>query len=116
MTKPLTQGEKNRRANIRAMKALGARNAKLRATAKVERYLAHVERNNEAAEQAAAARAARAVLHKRTNALRAEMAADDRRAKKAVAEREAAGIPSVATMLADNDTVTVAGLLLGIAA
>ena len=59
MSKPLTQGEKNRRANIRVMKALGAKNAKLRTAAKVERFLGHVDAMNQRSVDADAARAAR---------------------------------------------------------
>lgn len=46
MSKPLTAGEKNRRANIRAMKAIGRQNAKLRAktvAANVADHLARME-------------------------------------------------------------------------
>ena len=113
MTQPLTKGEKNRRANIRQMKALGAKNAKLRSAQKVERYLAHVERNNAAAEKAARERAARIARHEETNRSVAEHAQWERDAKKAIAAREAAGIPSIATMLASNDAETVADMLLG---
>lgn len=83
MTQPLTQGEKSRRANIRAMKALGARNAKLRAAQKVENFLAHVERNNAAAEARAARRAARIAQHEANNRLAAENAQRERDAKAA---------------------------------
>lgn len=59
MTQPLTTGEKNRRANIKALKKVGKANAKLRAKATVERFLAHVERNNQISQDAAAVRMAR---------------------------------------------------------
>lgn len=60
MTK-LTEGERNRRANIRALKAQGRKNAKLRAAEKVARYLAHVEAMNQRSIDAAAAREAKRV-------------------------------------------------------
>jgi len=85
MTK-LTQGEKNRRANLRSLKATGRRNAKARQAATVARYLDHVERNNAAAEQAAQARAEARAKHLARN--------DDRRIMAIIAKRDriAAGI------------------------
>lgn len=85
MTK-LTQGEKNRRANLRSLKATGRRNAKVRAATTLKSFLGHVERNNAAAEQAAQARAEARAEHLARNDDRRIMAIIDRR------DRIAAGI------------------------
>lgn len=47
MSKPLTTGEKNRRANIRAMKAIGVKNAKLRAKTVAANVAEHLARNED---------------------------------------------------------------------
>ena len=59
MTQPLTTGEKNRRANIRAQKAIGVRNAKTRQATAVANYLAHLDAMNQRSVDAATARAVR---------------------------------------------------------
>lgn len=149
MTIKLTTGEKTLRANIRAMKAIGAKNAKIKAAAKLERTLDHNERNNRRAEDAAALRATRREMgaeiaaqhnaavakkasfdkarrfcdHHGNNDLRqenaaarremaAEMAEWARDAEERVNAREAAGIPSIATMLSTMTTEEVADRLL----
>lgn len=112
MTQPLTTGEKNRRANIRSLKAIGVKNAKIRAADKAKRQVAHEERNAAVARQAAHARAQRIANHERNNRHHAENAAWQRDAKKKAELRAAAGIPSIAQMLADNDAGTVADMLL----
>ena len=90
--------------------------------AKVDRFLAHVERNNQASivasGKAAWARKQRQLRHQETNDARAQNAEWNRDAKKAVVAREAAGIPSIATLLAanDGDTGVVADILLDRAA
>lgn len=60
MTKPLTTGEKNRRANIRAMKAIGVRNAQ-------ERAQAHAARNQATADLALVLRQMRIEAHEQRN-------------------------------------------------
>jgi len=47
MSKPLTTGEKNRRANIRAMKAIGVKNAKLRVKTVAANVAEHLARNED---------------------------------------------------------------------
>lgn len=102
-----------------------ARNAQAKIDAaqrKVDRFLDHVERNNQtaidAANKAAWARTQRLLRHQERNDALAQNAIWNRDAKKAIAAREAAGIPSIATLLADNDgdLDVVADLLLSRAA
>lgn len=54
MTKPLSQGEKNRRANIRTLKAIGVKNAKLRAQRAAANAAEHAARNEDRRIQAIA--------------------------------------------------------------
>lgn len=92
MSKPLTPGEKARRANIRRMKALGARNAKARQTQAMANHLAHIEAMNQRAIDAAAARAARqadGIARRDAHNAALKAAAESARAEQAPVEKAA---------------------------
>lgn len=124
-----------------AKTAHDARNAAAKAARQqriVGNYLAHVARNNQASEDAASLRATRRAMnaeihgfrndavsgravkakdirvarHKETNRLLNENALDARAAKKACAAREAAGEPSIGTLIQMFSTEGAADILL----
>ena len=108
MTQPLTTGEKNRRANIRSLKAIGRANAKTRAATTAANIAEHLARNEDRRIQAIIDRQDRIAAHQARNARAAADAAMDRQLKALFADADCAVTIEDEALLASLGTVPVA--------